>query len=227
MPSIASVLGFASLATALTVRSAKIIGQQEFTIGIKYNPDFKPPTAEQAVVRRTNRNNNGSTPAHDSLTRPDAEYYAELDIGTPPQKMNLLFDTGSSDLWLFGANATGSIQPTQNRWNASKSTTAKKIKDATWSIRYGDGSGGSGDVYTDVLTVGSIKVSGQAVESANSVSAQYSGSDILGSPISGIVGFAFDLQNRAKPKQKTPFSNMKSHLTKPVFTVDLKHQAGT
>ncbi len=225
MLSITSILGFASLASALAVRSASIQGASEFTIPVKYNPNFKPPTTGPAVVRRGTPN--GTTPAHDSPTRPDQEYYAEIDVGTPPQKMNLLFDTGSADLWLFGADAKGAIEKDQNRWNHSQSSTSRLITGATWGIHYADGSGADGTVYHDIVSVAGLKIRGQGVEYASSVSPQYSGTDILGSPVSGIVGFAFDKKNKAKPQQKTPFSNMKRHLAKPVFTVDLKHQAGT
>lgn len=223
MPGLTSFLAYASLASAIALPSPMIHGPGQFTVDVKFNPDFKK-TATAAAGALLARDN-GNTTAHDSPSRVDAEYYVELLVGTPPQKMNLLFDTGSSDLWLFGADAQGSIDPGQAKWNHTASSTAKLVPKGSWSISYGDGSGGKGTIYKDTVSVGGISVSSQGVEYATNVYPMGNGGNILGVPVSGIVGFGFDNINTAKPKQNTLFTNMKSHLDQPLFTVDLQHKA--
>jgi hypothetical protein len=61
----------------------------------------------------------------------------------------------------------------QVAFDATKSSTFKKIDGATWKISYGDGSGASGDVGTDVIDLGGLKIQGQAVELAKQLSAQF------------------------------------------------------
>ena len=43
--------------------------------------------------------NSGDVPADD--VQDDSEYLAAVSIGTPAQTLNLDFDTGSSDLWVW------------------------------------------------------------------------------------------------------------------------------
>ncbi|KAL9611422.1 MAG: hypothetical protein Q9167_003928 [Letrouitia subvulpina] len=147
----------------------------------------------------------------------DSEYLTPVTIGG--QTLNLDFDTGSSDLWVFSSELPASESNGHSVYNPSRSPTAKIKSGYTWSIQYGDGSGASGNVYTDTVTVGTTTVTNQAVELAQQISAQFQ-QDIDND---GLLGLAFDSINTVRPvKQKTFFSNAKPTLSAPLFTANLK-----
>lgn len=151
----------------------------------------------------------------------DLEYLVSVQIGTPAQTLNLDFDTGSSDLWVFSTETDASSSQGHNLYNPSTSTSAQQLSGATWSITYGDKSSSSGDVYSDVVTLGSLTVQSQAVESAEQVSAQFA----QGSS-DGLLGLAFSSINTVKPtQQKTWFDNISGSLDSPLFVADLRHEA--
>jgi len=64
---------------------------------------------------------------------------------------------------------------------------------ATWNISYGDGSGASGLVGTDTVTIGKTVVTKQAVELANKVSSTF-----VSDTSDGLVGLAFGGINTGK-----------------------------
>ena len=150
----------------------------------------------------------------------DSEYLTPVSIGG--QTLNLDFDTGSSDLWVFSSELPAASQSGHSIYNPTKSTTSRLLSGYTWAISYGDGSGASGNVYTDTVKVGATTVTSQAVELATSISAQFQ-QDIDND---GLLGLAFDTLNTVQPvKQKTFFSNAKASLSAPLFTVNLKKGA--
>lgn len=162
----------------------------------------------------------GSVPALPS--EQDIYYLCEVDIGG--QKLNLDFDTGSADLWVFSSELSASETKDHDIYDPSKSKTSKKLNGSTWKITYGDGSGASGDVYTDTVEVGGISVTGQAVELASQISSQFS-QDVDND---GLLGLAFSSINTVSPKAQTTWFDTaveQGLFDANVFTVDLKHQA--
>lgn len=155
----------------------------------------------------------------------DEAYITNIQVGTPAQTLPMDFDTGSSDLWVFSSETPTNEVNGQKTYNIKASTSAKQMTGATWKISYGDGSSSSGNVYTDVVTIGNVSVTAQAVESATSVSDEFTAD----SSSSGLVGLAMSSLNTVSPAaQKTFFDNARSQLAAGVFSVDLKHDvAGT
>jgi len=149
----------------------------------------------------------------------DTEYTVPVMIGTPGVTLHLDFDTGSSDLWVWGPTITANAS-SHTIYNPTKSSTAKPDSGLTWNISYGDGSSGSGDVYSDVVTLGSISIPNQAVEVAEKLSSAFTSGD--GSD--GLLGLAFPTINTVTPTQQlTPVANMiqQKLVEKPLFTAKL------
>ncbi|KZT58433.1 acid protease [Calocera cornea HHB12733] len=149
----------------------------------------------------------------------DLEYVVPVMIGTPGVTLNLDFDTGSSDLWVWGPTITTNAS-SHTIYSPTKSSTAKASKGLTWNISYGDGSSASGDVYTDVVTLGAIAIPNQAVEIAEKLSSAFTSGD--GSD--GLLGLAFPTINTVQPTQQlTPVANMikEKLVEQPIFTVKL------
>ncbi|KAI2368210.1 hypothetical protein LOY89_005450 [Ophidiomyces ophidiicola] len=89
-------------------------------------------------------------------------YFCNLTLGTPPQKLQMHIDTGSSDLWVN----TPSSKICQDRRNLcqaggtydpKKSSTHKRIN-SNFNITYADGSSAVADYVSDKINVGGISL---------------------------------------------------------------------
>ncbi|GFP80394.1 aspartic proteinase oryzasin-1 [Phtheirospermum japonicum] len=90
----------------------------------------------------------------------DAQYYGEISIGSPPQKFTVIFDTGSSNLWVPSAKCYFSIACyIHSRYKSSKSSTYTK-NGKPCSISYGSGSI-AGYFSQDNVEVGDVVVKDQ------------------------------------------------------------------
>ncbi|KAH9870170.1 hypothetical protein J1614_007093, partial [Plenodomus biglobosus] len=161
----------------------------------------------------------GSDPAVPS-DQYDSSYLSPVTVGSTTVELD--FDTGSADLWVFSSLQASSQLAGHQYYQAD----ASKLKSGySWRISYGDGSGASGKVYADKVVVGGVTATSQAVEAATSVSAQFS----QDTETDGLLGLAFSSINTVSPTQQTTFfDTVKPQLAAPLFAVNLKyHAAGT
>ncbi|CAO2832476.1 unnamed protein product [Amaranthus hypochondriacus] len=88
------------------------------------------------------------------------QYYGEIAIGTPPQKFNVIFDTGSSNLWVPSAKCLFSIPCYfHSKYRAKMSSTYTAIGESC-HVKYGSGSI-SGFFSRDDVQVGDLVVKDQ------------------------------------------------------------------
>ncbi|KHN95052.1 aspartyl protease [Metarhizium album ARSEF 1941] len=166
---------------------------------------------------------NGTSQQGRTEARPankNAEYVSPVQIGG--QTVNLDFDTGSSDLWVFSTSLGPQLGRGHNVYDPSKSATARAMPGASFQIRYGDGSGAKGNITQDRVTVGGVSVEKQAVGVPSDVSQSFV-DDVAND---GLLGLAFPELNTATPeRQNTFFENIKSSLPEPILSADLRRGA--
>ncbi|XP_043565704.1 cathepsin E-like [Chiloscyllium plagiosum] len=89
----------------------------------------------------------------------DAQYYGEISIGTPPQTFTVVFDTGSSNLWVPSAYCISKACERHRRFQSFFSSSYSP-KGNSFAIRYGTGQL-MGMMGKDKITIGNITINGQ------------------------------------------------------------------
>ncbi|KAI1810470.1 acid protease [Poronia punctata] len=162
-------------------------------------------------------NNNGTGIVPNQPEANDVEYLSPVSIGG--QQVNLDFDTGSSDLWVFNTRLQRANTQGHQLYDPDSSPTFQPMRNAHFQIQYGDGSGALGVVGTDVVNIGGAQVDAQAVELATDVSESF----VRDTATDGLLGLAFSSINTVQPRpQKTFFENVMPALAEPLFTADLR-----
>ncbi|VEU43251.1 unnamed protein product [Pseudo-nitzschia multistriata] len=73
----------------------------------------------------------------------NAQYFGVVELGSPPQSFRVIYDTGSSDLWVPGVGCTHCgipFGPAKSKYDASASATYEDGGGEAFAILYGSGS---------------------------------------------------------------------------------------
>jgi len=151
----------------------------------------------------------------------NSQYYGEITLGTPGQKFEVIFDTGSSDLWVAGSGCDSSCGR-HAQYNSAKSSTYQ-ANGTAFDIMYGSGPV-SGYESIDVLSTGSLNVNNQVF--AEVTNAAGLGLAYKIGKFDGILGLAFPILS--VNKVPTVFENMFTQgvVEKNVFSFYLGKESG-
>ncbi|KAF9929348.1 hypothetical protein BGZ67_006384 [Mortierella alpina] len=143
----------------------------------------------------------------------DKQWVAAMMIGSSQQEFSVIFDTGSSDLWVPSSNCFSQACLSLRRFNPSKSSTFQSLNQL-WSINYADSLSVSGTIGVDDVTIAGIKISKQTFGPASVV---YGSQTAL--EFDGMLGLAFD--SNSEIGAATPVTNMmlQGQLDEPVVSV--------
>jgi len=111
----------------------------------------------------------------------DSEYYGEVDIGSPAQKFTVIYDTGSSNLWIPSKSCTN-CKKGGPAYDSTKSSSYKK-NGQSFALQYGTGSC-TGFLSQDTVALGGLTIDGGIFGEVTKEAA-----DVFGqAPFDGILG---------------------------------------
>jgi len=145
-------------------------------------PEFRAMNTRRAErFQQIARGELGALPSVSLTDVQDLEYYGEVEIGSPPQKFQVIYDTGSSNLWVPSKACANCKQGTP-RYDSAKSTTYTK-DGQSFALQYGTGS------CTGFISQDSVAMGGQTITGFKFGEVTKEAADVFGqAPFDGILG---------------------------------------
>ncbi|KAK9051804.1 hypothetical protein SSX86_028432 [Deinandra increscens subsp. villosa] len=150
----------------------------------------------------------------------DAQYFGEIGIGSPPQTFTVIFDTGSSNLWVPSSRCILSLSCFFHKKYRSGLSQTYKANGTIAAIQYGTGSI-SGYFSEDNVKIGDLVINDQTFIEAT----REPGVTFLAGRFDGILGLGF--KEISVGKAVPVWENMvNQHLIQdPVFSFWLNRQS--
>ncbi|KAI5623823.1 cathepsin D precursor [Silurus asotus] len=126
-----------------------------------------------------------ATTTIDSLTFAGAYYFGVISVGTPPQSFQVLFDTGSSNLWVNSVYCSTQACTSKTQFNPQQSSTFQSTSQ-TFYLPYGAGAL-NGVFGYDTVTLAGIQIPNQELGLSTNEPSQ----PFLQAPFDGILGLAY------------------------------------
>lgn len=134
----------------------------------------------------------------------DAQYYGQISIGTPGQCFEVIFDTGSSNLWVPGKSCKSTACVTHKKYQCAQSKTCKATQDPFF-IQYGSGQL-NGTINYDKVCFGCQDDSLCVEEQGFAESTVEPAGAFLVGKFDGILGMGYD--SISVNNLTTPFTNL-------------------
>lgn len=166
------------------------IASANMRIPLKYNPLSRK--AFRNVAKRTARkysNYPKAAPNVQITDFEDAQYYGPITIGTPGQPFKVVFDTGSSNLWVPSHKCSifDLACDLHNQYNQEKSSTYIP-NGQNFTIQYGSGGEIAGSLANDNVNIGGLEIKNQTFAQITTEK----GISWIAAKFDGILGFAFE-----------------------------------
>jgi cathepsin D len=134
----------------------------------------------------------------------DAQYYGSISIGTPAQCFKVLFDTGSSNLWVPGKSCKSSACNKHTKFDCSASSTCTATTEG-FSIQYGTGAL-NGTIDTDTVCFDCSGTELCVTDQGFAESTVEPGITFTEAKFDGIMGFGYD--SISEDHIPTPFTTL-------------------